>query len=74
MGGGFLALSLLGGSAEWKECVIGHNFDDLTNVGAELSFAWKQGPPPPFTPKGHLLDSQPASQEREPQIYDSLHC
>ena len=42
MGGGFPALQHVGGTCHYEDCELGHNFDDLTDIGAELSFAWRQ--------------------------------
>lgn len=42
MGGGFPQLQSHGGTCHFEDCEIAHNFDDLTNIGTELSFAFKQ--------------------------------
>ena len=42
MGGGFPQLQNHGGSCYFEDCELGHNFDDLTNIGTELSFAFNQ--------------------------------
>lgn len=42
MGGGFPAFVMYGGSVHIEDCEFAHNFDDLTDVGSELGFAFKQ--------------------------------
>ena len=42
IGGGFPQFSCYGGSVTFENCEIGHNFDDLTNIGTELSYAFNQ--------------------------------
>lgn len=42
MGGGFPALAMFGGRVHIEDCEFGHNFDDLTDIGSELGFAFKQ--------------------------------
>ena len=42
MGGGHPQFQVYGGSCRFEDCEIAHNFDDLTNIGSEVAFAWNQ--------------------------------
>ena len=42
MGGGFFAFSMFGGAVRIDDCELGHNFDDITDIGSELGFAFNQ--------------------------------
>lgn len=42
MGGGFIAFGMFGGCLLLDDCEFGHNFDDASDIGSELGFAFKQ--------------------------------